>query len=87
LSGAIIAFGLQDKASELFEEVQRSNMTKACNDKDEAMVTIKMAKSRKKESCHYVQRGGKFIVLRDSDNKLIKSEFYEPANLKEILEK
>jgi predicted HAD superfamily Cof-like phosphohydrolase len=32
LTEAIISFGLQDLAPELFEEVQRSNMSKLCNE-------------------------------------------------------
>ena len=31
LSGAVLEFGLGDKFVELFDEVQRSNMSKACN--------------------------------------------------------
>jgi predicted HAD superfamily Cof-like phosphohydrolase len=33
LSGAILEFGLGDKFKDLFEEVQRSNMSKACTDR------------------------------------------------------
>ena len=32
LSGAILEFGLATKFKALFEEVQRSNMSKACNE-------------------------------------------------------
>src|SRR5918993_746387 len=36
LSGAILEFGLGEKFAALFEEVQRSNMSKACRSEDEA---------------------------------------------------
>ncbi|HRW99032.1 MAG TPA: nucleoside triphosphate pyrophosphohydrolase family protein, partial [Cyclobacteriaceae bacterium] len=36
LSGAILEFGLGDKFKALFEEVQRSNMSKACATEEEA---------------------------------------------------
>ncbi|WP_286849963.1 nucleoside triphosphate pyrophosphohydrolase family protein, partial [Sphingobacterium sp. UBA7253] len=36
LAGAVLEFGLKDKFSALFDEVQRSNMSKACKDEAEA---------------------------------------------------
>ena len=36
LSGAVLEFGLGEKFVELFDEVQRSNMSKACKSLDEA---------------------------------------------------
>mgnify|MGYP000244358821 FL=1 len=35
LSGAVLEFGLGDKFVELFKEVQRSNMSKACSTEEE----------------------------------------------------
>src|SRR5262245_5620007 len=40
LSGAILEFGLGDVFKNLFEEVQRSNLSKACKTKEEAEKTI-----------------------------------------------
>src|SRR5690625_7879180 len=40
LSGAGLEFGLKDKFADLFDEVQRSNMSKACNTKEEAEATM-----------------------------------------------
>src|SRR5512134_421826 len=40
LSGAILEFGLGEKFKTLFEEVQRSNMSKACSSEAEALATI-----------------------------------------------
>src|SRR6187431_628704 len=37
LSGAILEFGLGEKFKTLFEEVQRSNMSKACQSEEEAI--------------------------------------------------
>ena len=37
LSGAILEFGLGNKFKALFEEVQRSNMSKACKTEEEAI--------------------------------------------------
>ena len=40
LSGAVLEFGLGEKFVELFNEVQRSNMSKACANQQEADETI-----------------------------------------------
>src|ERR1041385_442955 len=40
LSGAILEFGLGKKFKSLFEEVQRSNMSKACATEKEAEATV-----------------------------------------------
>src|SRR5580698_6096077 len=40
LSGAILEFGLGEKFKELFDEVHRSNMSKACKTVEEANLTI-----------------------------------------------
>ena len=41
LSGAVLEFGLADKFKALFDEVQRSNMSKACDTEEEAQDTVK----------------------------------------------
>src|SRR5690606_4516010 len=46
LSGAVLEFGLKDKFSELFDEVQRSNMSKACKTKEEAEATMQHFKEK-----------------------------------------
>ncbi len=85
LSGAILEFGLGDKFKALFEEVQRSNMSKACNSEEEAMQTIEYYKQKDGTECHFKKEGNKWLVYRTSDNKTIKSINYSPANLDGIL--
>ncbi|MBK7652321.1 MAG: nucleoside triphosphate pyrophosphohydrolase family protein [Flammeovirgaceae bacterium] len=85
LSGAILEFGLGDKFKSLFEEVQRSNMSKACNSEEEAMQTIEYYKQKDGTECHFKKEGNKWLVYRTSDNKTIKSINYSPANLDGIL--
>jgi len=86
LSGAVLEFGLGDKFVELFEEVQRSNMSKACNNLDEVNASIKYYKEVKGEDCEYRKEGGKFLLFRSSDQKTLKSINYSPADIKSILE-
>jgi predicted HAD superfamily Cof-like phosphohydrolase len=85
LSGAILEFGLGEKFKALFEEVQRSNMSKACNTEDEAQKTVEHYRIKDGTECYYEQEGGKWLVYRKSDNKTIKSVGYSPANLERIL--
>ncbi len=85
LSGAILEFGLGEKFAALFEEVQRSNMSKACNSEEEARATVEYYLKKDGTECHYEKEDGKWLVYRTSDNKTIKSINYSPANLERIL--
>ena len=86
LSGAILEFGLGGKFKSLFEEVQRSNMSKACNTEKEAIDTVAHYKAKDNTECYYREEGGKWLVYRKADNKTIKSINYSPADLNKILE-
>jgi predicted HAD superfamily Cof-like phosphohydrolase len=86
LAGAILEFGLGDKFRELFDEVQRSNMSKACNTEEEAQATVNHYEA-KGFPCEYEKDGDKFLVFRTADRKTLKSINYSPADLKTIIEK
>ena len=86
LSGAILEFGLADKFKALFDEVQRSNMSKACITEEEAKATVKHYED-KGTPCFYEKEGDLFLVFREGDHKTLKSVNYSPADLKGILEK
>lgn len=86
LSGAVLEFGLKDKFNILFEEVQRSNMSKACKTEEEAKAT-QAHYLAKGVSSYYKEIDGLFLVYREGDNKTLKSVNYSPADLKSILEK
>ncbi len=85
LSGAILEFGLGDKFKALFDEVQRSNMSKACITEEEAKATVAFYAKEKDTECYYKEEDGKFLVYRTADDKTIKSINYSPADLKSIL--
>jgi predicted HAD superfamily Cof-like phosphohydrolase len=85
LSGAVLEFGLGDRFKALFEEVQRSNMSKACATEAEAIKTVQYYKEKDGTECYYRQEEGRFLVYRTSDNKTIKSINYSPADLDSIL--
>lgn len=86
LSGAVLEFGLGEKFVTLFNEVQRSNMSKACDTEEQAKETVEYYKT-KGEDAHYEKSGEKFNVHRISDNKVLKNKYYSAADLKSIIEK
>lgn len=85
LSGAILEFGLGPKFKQLFEEVQRSNMSKACLSEEEAKETVNRYLTKDQTECYYLKEGDKWLVYRKSDNKTLKSVGYSPADLSTIL--
>jgi predicted HAD superfamily Cof-like phosphohydrolase len=85
LSGAILEFGLGEKFEALFNEVQRSNMSKACDTEEEAIATVAHYRNHRDTECYYEQKEGKWLVYRKGDNKTIKSINYSPADLESIL--
>ncbi|WP_109830015.1 pyrophosphohydrolase domain-containing protein [Reichenbachiella versicolor] len=87
LSGAVLEFGLGDKFVELFNEVQRSNMSKACKTMAEAEATVKHYKENKNTESYIKEEDGLFLVYRKEDDKTLKSIEYSPADLKSILNK
>lgn len=87
LSGAILEFGLGEKFAELFNEVQRSNMSKACRSEEEAKATVEYYKKKDNTECYFKEVDGKWLVFRVADNKTIKSINYSPANLAGIIQK
>ena len=86
LSGAVLEFGLGEKFPALFNEVQRSNMSKACSNQQEADETIAFYKE-KGEEAFSEKSGDKINVHRKSDHKVLKNKYYSPADLKTILDK
>jgi predicted HAD superfamily Cof-like phosphohydrolase len=87
LTGAVLEFGLGEKFVELFDEVQRSNMSKACENQQEAISTLSHYKKKDGTEGYYKELNGKWIVYRNGDDKILKSVGYSPASLKTILDK
>jgi predicted HAD superfamily Cof-like phosphohydrolase len=85
LAGAILEFGLGEKFKELFDEVHRSNMSKACKSVEEANLTIGHYKNTTNTESHHKEIDGLFLVYRTADNKTLKSVNYSPADLGGIL--
>ena len=84
LSGAVLEFGLQHAFHDLFSEVQRSNMSKACLTIEEAEATVTHF-NEKGQDAYYENIDGKYLVYRKEDNKTLKSIAYSPADLEAVL--
>ena len=87
LAGSILEFGMGEKFNELFDEVHRSNMSKACESQQEALATLSHYKQKDGTEGHYEEIGGKYIVYRNGDRKVLKSIGYSPADINSVLKK
>lgn len=85
LSGAVLEFGLWEKFPSLFQEVHRSNMSKACSTIQEAVDTCEDQQQNHNEPCTWTERNGKYFVTRNRDGKTIKSINYSRADLEGVL--
>ncbi len=85
LSGAILEFGLADKFKALFDEVQRSNMSKSCKTMEQAIETQQFYLNEKATPSFIEERGGEYLVYRTADRKVLKSVYYSEANLESII--
>lgn len=87
LSGAILEFGLATDFKTLFDEVQRSNMSKTCKSMEEAIATQKHYLETKGTNSFIEEKDGEYLVYREGDKKVLKSINYSPADLKSIIAK
>ena len=85
LSGAILEFGLAEKFNDIFNEIQRSNISKVCGNFSIATDTV-IDYANKGVVVYKEEIGsGKYLVKRESDHKILKSKYYSKANLLPIL--
>ena len=86
LSGAVLEFGLGNRFKKLFDEVQRSNMSKTCKTIEEATATQEHYKQTKNTDSYIEEKNGEYLVFRKEDSKVLKSVNYSEADLKSIVE-
>jgi len=72
--------GLKDKIWPAYQEVQGSNMSKACKTEEEAVLTVSQRSKEQGEACHFEKIAeGRYIVYRTRDKKVMKSiNYYRP---------
>jgi hypothetical protein len=82
-NGAML-HGLKDKLWSAYQEVQASNMSKACISEEEAQETVRVRSAEQKEPCHYEKVGEYYIVYRTRDKKVMKNINYFRPDLKKF---
>jgi len=82
-NGAML-HGLKDKLWPAYQEVQASNMSKACVNEEEAQETVRVRSTEQKEPCHYEKVGDYYIVYRTRDRKVMKNINYFRPDLKKF---
>jgi len=79
--------GLKDKIWPAYQEVQASNMSKACKSKKEALDTVRVRSEEQNSPCHFEKlEERRYIVYRTADKKVMKSINYFKPNLKQFFE-
>ena len=84
LGNGAMLHGLKDKIWPAYLEIQASNLSKACNNEEEAQETVKVRSQEQGTDCHYERVGDKYVVYRSYDRKVMKSCFYEKPNLRQF---
>ena len=84
LGNGVMLHGLKDKIWPAYQEVQASNLSKACSNEEEAKATVEQRSQEQGEPCHYEEVGDKYIVYRSSDRKVMKSINYFKPDLKQF---
>jgi len=87
LGNGAMLHGLKDKVWPAYQEVQASNLSKACISEEEAQETVRVRSTEQEEPCHYEQVGKYFIVYRTRDRKVMKNINYFRPNLAQFLNK
>ena len=84
LGNGTMLHGLKDKIWPAYQEVQASNMSKACKTEEEAIRTVEVRSEEQGEPCHWEQVGDMYIVYRTRDRKVMKSLTYFRPDLKQF---
>jgi predicted HAD superfamily Cof-like phosphohydrolase len=85
LGNGAMLHGLKDKVWPAYQEVQASNLSKACISEEEAQETVRVRSTEQEEPCHYEQVGKYYIVYRTRDRKVMKNVNYFRPDLKQFL--
>ena len=84
LGNGTMLHGLKDKIWPACQEVQASNMSKACKTEEEAIRTVKVRSQEQDEPCHWEQVDDMYVVYRTRDRKVMKSLTYFRPDLKQF---
>jgi len=85
LGNGAMLHGLKDKVWPAYQEVQASNLSKACSSEEDAQATVKARSEQQGEACHYEKVGSHYIVYRTRDRKVMKNINYFRPDLTQFL--
>lgn len=87
LGNGAMLHGLKDKVWPAYQEVQASNLSKACTSEEDAQATVETRSKEQGEPCHYEKVGAYYIVYRTRDKKVMKNIKYFRPDLTQFLNK
>ena len=87
LGNGAMLHGLKDKVRPAYQEVQASNLSKACSSEEEAQATVELRSKEQGEACHYEKVDKYYIVYRTRDRKVMKNINYFRPNLSKFFNK
>jgi hypothetical protein len=85
LGNGAMLHGLKDKVWPAYQEVQASNLSKACTSEEDAQATVETRSKEQGEPCHYEKVGSYYIVYRTRDKKVMKNIKYFRPDLTQFL--
>jgi hypothetical protein len=85
LGNGAMLHGLKDKVWPAYQEVQASNLSKACSSEEDAQETVRVRSEEQKTPCHYEKIGEYYIVYRTYDRKVMKNIKYFRPDLSKFL--
>ncbi len=81
LCGTILENGQQNEFDDAFKDVHDSNMSKLCKDMEEVILTIQDYQSKGINVVYKEMSKGLIAIIRESDNKVLKSINYKIVDL------
>jgi len=79
LGNGAMLHGLKDKVWPAYQEVQASNLSKACSSEEDAQETVRVRSEEQGEPCHYEKVDKYYIVYRTRDRKVMKNiKYFRP---------
>ena len=84
LGNGTMLHGLKDKIWPAYQEVQASNLSKACQSQEEARLTVEKRSKEQGEACHWEEVSDMYIVYRTRDRKVMKSINYFRPDLEKF---
>ena len=85
LCNGILVHGLKNKFNDIYQEIQRSNMSKICETEEIANQTVNYILNTKGIDCYHEKVDNHWVVYRSTDKKVQKSIKYSKPNLKQFL--